>query len=387
MQALHFGAGNIGRGFIGPMLIHSGFDLIFSDINEKIIDAINFFNEYKIETLGKNSHLDKIKNIKAIHLCDSDIISVIKNSDVITTAVGVNVINSLASIISKGIIYKIKSGEKKFLNIMACENFFRCTSELKKNVLFFLPKKYHQYLEDNVGFVDTVVDRIVSSDYKKNENILFIKVEPFKEFICDINQFRGHIPNIINMQLSDNLNAYSERKLFTVNTGHAIAAYLGVVYGYENMFDSISDKNIYDVVCGAMYESGNVLVLRHNFDKITHNRYINSILSRFKSSYFSDDLRRIGRNPLRKLQKNDRLIKPILGTLEYKTPNINLIKGVSATLCYTDVNDSEAVELNYLIQNKGIDHVLSNISFLDLELSICNLIKKYFWFFKNNLIN
>ncbi|XBC38166.1 MAG: mannitol-1-phosphate 5-dehydrogenase [Buchnera aphidicola (Floraphis choui)] len=386
MKALHFGAGNIGRGFIGQILVHSGFDLTFSDINQEVVDAINLYHEYDIEILGSNSYLDKIKGIKAIHINHPDILSVIAESDIITTAVGVHAIRSLATLLAKGIEYKIKIGKDNLVNIIACENYFRCSSMLKKYILSILSKEYHRYLEDNIGFVDSVVDRIVSFDKIGKNNILFVKVEQFKELICDINQFKGNIPNIIDMQLSNNLDAYSERKLFTLNTGHAITAYLGLLHGYTNIYTSISDQNIFDVVHGAMNESGNVLTSRHNFDKCVHNRYINSILSRFKNSFLIDDVIRVGRNPLRKLHNDDRLIKPLLGTLEYRCSNINLIKGISAALCYTNVYDNESIQLNYLIKNKGINYILSKISGLDLKLPIINLINKYFYLFKMNCI-
>ncbi|XBC42278.1 MAG: mannitol-1-phosphate 5-dehydrogenase [Buchnera aphidicola (Meitanaphis elongallis)] len=385
MKALHFGAGNIGRGFIGQILVHSGFNLTFSDINKEIIDSINLYHEYDIELLGENSYVDKIQGVKAIHVNHPNILSVIAEADIITTSVGVNIVNSLASLIVQGIKHKIKIKRHNFLNIIACENFFRCSSVLKKHVMNLLPTKYHEYLENNIGFVDAVVDRIVSFNNKESSNILFVKVEQFKELICDVNQFKGDIPNIIGMQLSNNLNAYSERKLFTLNTGHAITAYLGLLYGYTDIYSAILDKNIYDIVRGAMNESGNVLISRYNFDKSVHDCYIDSVLSRFKNSYLVDDLIRVGRNPLRKLHKNDRLIKPILGTLEYRCSNVNLIKGVSAALCYENINDSEAVQLNCLIKDKGINYILSNISGLDLKLSIINSINEYFNFFKKEL--
>lgn len=49
MKALHFGAGNIGRGFIGSLLKTSGFELVFTDVNEAVINELNARGEYLVE--------------------------------------------------------------------------------------------------------------------------------------------------------------------------------------------------------------------------------------------------------------------------------------------------------------------------------------------------
>lgn len=49
MIALHFGAGNIGRGFIGALLHHSGYDVVFADVNETMVSLLNEKKEYIVE--------------------------------------------------------------------------------------------------------------------------------------------------------------------------------------------------------------------------------------------------------------------------------------------------------------------------------------------------
>jgi mannitol-1-phosphate/altronate dehydrogenase len=39
-QAVHFGGGNIGRGFVAEMLHNSGYEVVFVDVMDSIIEAL-----------------------------------------------------------------------------------------------------------------------------------------------------------------------------------------------------------------------------------------------------------------------------------------------------------------------------------------------------------
>ena len=152
------------------------------------------------------------------------------------------------------------------------------------------------------------------------------------------------------MELTDNLMAFVERKLFTLNTGHAVTAYYGKAKGYQWVKESIEDENVKAFVKAVMQESGAVLIKRYGFDPQAHAAYIEKILKRFANPYLADDVDRVGREPLRKLSYNDRLIKPLRGTLEYGLPNDNLIRAVAVALSYRNANDPQALELTQALQ-------------------------------------
>lgn len=370
MQALHFGAGNIGRGFIGKLLSDAGVQVTFADVNQEIIDAIATRHEYPVNVVGEQSTTEIVKNVDGINSTSNEVIDYIASVDLLTTAVGPQILARIAPTIAQGIIARHNRGNNKPLNIIACENMVGGTSQFKQEIFKELPEEIQQWTNTHIGFVDSAVDRIVPPATSKTGDILEVTVETFSEWIVDETQFVGIIPTIKGMQPVNNLMAFVERKLFTLNTGHAITAYLGFYNGIGTIRDAILDERIRLIVRGAMEESGLVLIKRYNFDEQKHMAYIEKILSRFENPYLQDDTARVGRQPIRKLGANDRLIKPLLGTFEYQVKNTNLLIGVAAALNYRNNDDEQAVKLEKLITEKGVKQAFCEISGIDIKNSI-----------------
>ncbi|QCI19079.1 mannitol-1-phosphate 5-dehydrogenase [Buchnera aphidicola] len=375
MKVLHFGAGNIGRGFIGKIILYSGFDLIFADINQNIIDALNYYKKYKIKLVGYNyEKIINIDNFSAINLNDPNILNIISDVNLITTSIGASSLDKIASILAKGIILRIKLKSTTPLNIIACENKIQASSYLRTIVFKKIPLKYYKYFDQYIGFIDCSIDTIIPSICSFEKNKLSLIAENFQEWIVDKNQFKGIIPNIIDMTISDNLRSFIDRKILTLNTGHAITAYLGWIRQYKTIYESIKDHNIKSIVKGAMKESGLTLIKKYKFDKKIHFSYINKILIRFENYVLLDKVERIARNPVQKLSQNERLIKPLLLAKKYNFPYCNLIKGIAAALHYKNENDSESVKISNLIKTLGIKKTLFEISNLQMDSYEMNLI-------------
>ena len=367
MTALHFGAGNIGRGFIGKLLADAGIELVFADVNQVVLDALNARHTYPVHVVGEQAKTETVTGVSAVNSTSDDIIALIAEVDLVTTAVGPQILERIAGSVAQGLIARHDRGNTAPLNIIACENMVRGTSQLKQHVLKALPAQHHAWAEAHVGFVDSAVDRIVPPSEADSSDPLEVTVETFSEWIVDKTQFKGALPAIPGMELTDNLMAFVERKLFTLNTGHAITAYLGKLAGHVTIRDAILDSRIRAVVEGAMQESGAVLIRRYDFDAEKHAAYISKILTRFENPYLKDDVERVGRQPLRKLSAGDRLIKPLLGTLEYQLPHDNLVQGIAAAMHYRSDADPQAQELATLIAEQGVAETLVKISGLEPE--------------------
>lgn len=375
-KAIQFGAGNIGRGFIGSLLSKAGYHVVFADVNTEIIDKINKDKEYTIHVMDTVCSEEKVNDISGVISINNEIYKEIVEAEIITTAVGPVVLPRIAPTIAKGIALRKENGVKNYLNIIACENAIKASSQLEEEVKKYLTKDEVDYLEEFVGFPNCSVDRIVPP--VKSENILDVVVENYYEWNVEEKAFKGEIPKIEGMNLVDNLMAYIERKLFTLNTGHAITAYFGYLKGYNTVDESIKDEVIHDLVKKAMIESGQGLIAKYNFDKEEHFKYIDKIIERFKNPYLKDDVARVGREPLRKLNENDRLIKPLMTAKSFNLDIDNLLLGVGAALNYNNEEDSQSVELQSLISEKGVKESLAHVANLAQEQEVLSKVEKYY---------
>ena len=364
-NAVHFGAGNIGRGFIGKLLADADVEVTFADVDTPLVDQLSHKQEYKVKVVGTECQIETVTHVTAVNSASEDVIERIAKTDLVTTAVGPNVLDIIAKTIATGITKRFESGNESPLNIIACENMVRGTTHLKGEVYKHLDNSLHGKADELVGFVDSAVDRIVPPAEAANDDPLEVTVESFSEWIVDEQQFKGEIPDISGMEKTDNLMAFVERKLFTLNTGHCITAYLGCLKGHQTIRQAIEDPDIRADVKQAMFESGEVLIRRYGFDRELHSAYIDKILSRFANPYLVDEVDRVGRQPIRKLGANDRLVKPLLGTIEYGTENQTLLKGIAAALKYKSEDDPQAIELQTSLQEHGIRHTLARYTGLD----------------------
>lgn len=377
MKGIQIGAGNIGRGFIGELLANSGFEVVFVDANDKLVSEINDIGEYTVHVLDSESRENKIKNIRGVNVKSDKFIEEMLDADIITTAVGVNILGRVAENLAKGIKNRLEKGVEKNLNIIACENAVGASEILKKEVMKYLTKEEIESMEGLIGFPNSSVDRIVPPVSYEMKNPLDVVVESYYEWNVDKDGFRGEIPKIQGMNLTGSLIAYVERKLFTLNTGHAITAYLGNLKGYKTIEESIKDQQIYNIVYNAMIESGNGLINKYGFDREAHINYIGKIIKRFENPYLKDDIKRVGREPLRKLSNGDRLIKPLLTAIFYGGQVDNLITGIGAVLYYNNQEDPQSVKLQTLINEKGIEASIKEITQIDDGIVLSKIVNVY----------
>lgn len=358
--AVQFGAGNIGRGFIGAVLSQSGYKVVFADVNKEIVDRINADRQYTVHIKDVDSEDILISGVSAVDSSTDAVVDVIKEAEILTTAVGLRILPFIAPAIAKGIVARKEAGIEASLNIIACENGLMASSRLKEAVLSHLDEAQTEWCLAHTGFPNCSVDRIVPP--VRSENPIDVAVEKYYEWNVEEKAFVGKAPEIAGMNMADNLLAYIERKLFTLNTGHAITAYLGKMKGCQTILESIEAPEIYAVVHAAMQQSGEALVKQFGFDHEAHFKYIEKIIKRFHNPYLKDDVTRVGREPIRKLSPDDRLIKPVMTAKSFGLPYDKILLGVGAALHFNNPEDPQSVQLMEKIATEGLVPAISDVT-------------------------
>ncbi|WP_419876196.1 mannitol-1-phosphate 5-dehydrogenase [Candidatus Pristimantibacillus sp. PTI5] len=363
MKAVHFGAGNIGRGFIGALLHDAGYEICFVDVNDKLVSELKEKGQYSVKLANEQADTYLIDHINAIDGKDTALVAeTIADADIVTTAVGVSILKHIAAAIAKGITLRAAGG-KAVLPIIACENALGGSTILKQFVYEHLSAEEQAQADQQIAFPDAAVDRIVP--LQQHEDALQVTVEPFYEWTVERSPLLDPLTEIEGVHYVDQLEPYIERKLFTVNTGHCVAAYHGYLRGYTTIQEAMKDTAVVAEVKGALLESGAALVQAYQFDEKEHAQYVEQILERFINPYLVDEIARIGRSPIRKLSPNDRLVRPALLAYGYGIPVTHLTAAMAAALYFDYKDDPESVELQASLQENGLHATLAKYTGLD----------------------
>ncbi|QGH36921.1 mannitol-1-phosphate 5-dehydrogenase [Gracilibacillus salitolerans] len=373
-QAVHFGAGNIGRGFIGALFSESGYHVTFVDIADQIINQLNEQKSYQVKLATDKQETTTINNVSGLNNMaqENEVIETITNTTYLTTAIGPNILPRIAPLIARGISERVYQTDEQ-LYVIACENQIGATDILKQHILDNLDEDTKERLEGRVKFFNSAVDRIVP--IQEDNDSLDVLVEPYYEWVVEAEE---DIPAVEGMTIVVELAPFIERKLFTVNTGHAVIAYLGYLNGKPTIDKTLADEAIEKQVEATLKETGDYLVKQYGLDKEEHFKYIQKIVRRFKNPYLNDGVTRVGRAPIRKLGPEDRLVRPATEAQKAGLQFTNLSKAIAAALLFDHQEDEEAVKLQAMIEENGIAKVLQEVSNLTEDSDVTQeVVKQY----------
>lgn len=210
-------------------------------------------------------------------------------------------------------------------------------------------------------FANSAIDRIVPG---QDPNAgLNVKIESFYEWVVESTPFKEHgIPEISAIHWVEELQPYIERKLFTVNTGHAAAAYYGHARGKHTIAEALEDKEILAIVHDCLSETSRLICTKHGVSEGEQKEYVEKIIKRISNPYLEDVVERVGRAPLRKLSRNERFIGPAAHLAEQGDKHDALLGAVEVAFRFVDVKgDDESVELGKILASNDAKKVVETV--------------------------
>jgi len=339
-KAVHFGAGNIGRGFVGLVLHNAGYEVVFADVAAPLIDALAASSSYQVREVGAGAKTSTVDNYRALNSASDEaaVVAEIATADIVTTAVGPNILKFVAPLIAKALAQR--DPNRGPLAVMACENAINATNTLREHVMENLDDPF---LASHAVFANTAVDRIVPGQPEGSG--LDVTVEAFFEWAIEKGPFGAAVPVIPEAHFVDDLAPYIERKLFTVNTGHATTAYHGFLAGATSIAEAIGMPAVLAEVRAVLAETKALLIAKHDFAPEVQQEYIETNLLRFANDELADTPERVGRQPLRKLSRHERFVGPASELEDRGLEASALVRAMGAALHFDVPDDPQSVEL------------------------------------------
>jgi mannitol-1-phosphate 5-dehydrogenase len=374
---VQFGAGNIGRGFTGQLASDAGYEVVFVDVRPEIVAALNERGSYRLRFAGPTRFEEReVGPVRAVDGRDMEIVArELADADLACTAVGVSALPHLAPAIARGLHRRAEIGSRAPLDLLLCENQLQVGRQFHAWVAAQLPSGDSRLL-DQIGFVETVVSRMVPEllPEERAADPLLVVVEDYDRLPVDATAFRGPVPPVPGLEPTDRFAGYFERKLFTHNLGHAVAAYFGAAAGLTYIHEAMADPVIAARVRGAMEEAGAGLVARWGFSVEEQTAHAEGLVARFANAALRDTVVRVGRDPLRKLRPGDRLVGGALLALEYGVQPRNIAAGIAAALRFDAPGDPSATELQRRLAAGGAVGVLQEVCGLAPEHPVTRLV-------------
>ena len=358
MKAVMYGAGNIGRGFIGQLMSQSGYKVSFVDVNMQVIDALNERGQYPVEILENERTSEvMVENVCGVNGMDIDAVAnAIAEADVMATAVGVNILPRITGNLAKGLQQRWANGNFTPFNIIICENLIGADTFLRNAIGELLNDDEKKIFNETVGLVEASIGRMVpiQTPEMTKGDILRVCVEPFCTLIVDRDAFRGEIPPIKNMEAHAPFQLYIERKLYIHNMGHSMTAYLGNLKGYEYIWQAIEDPEIERIVVRGMVSSALALSIRYNVPFKALYEHVEDLLYRFTNKKLGDTVFRVGRDLNRKLSPEDRLVGAMKSCNEAGVSPVYLHLAIAAAMKFQHDEVSEKPKDEILTQIAGL---------------------------------
>ena len=368
-KAVMYGAGNIGRGFIGQLFSQSGYQVVFLDINPLIVDRLNSDGRYPIRIIKDSSETEiYVEGVRSVNGAELEKAAAeIAAADIMATAVGVNVLPRIVKTIAAGLKKRWAGGNFHPLNIIICENLMDANRFLERLIKLELEERERGYFDETVGLVEASIGRMVPAvtPEMQSHNPLLIRVEEYCELPVDRDAFKGDIPQIVNMKPFSPFAFHIQRKLYMHNMAHALISYLGFHQGRGFIWEACKDPTVKLIGLRALMEASGALSLEHGVPLLELYEFSEDLMYRFGNRLLGDTVERVGKDPVRKLSENDRLVGSSTLCLKHGIMPVYISLGIAAGFLFAPAGDEMALKVQSVLRDRRIEETVEEFCGID----------------------
>ncbi len=310
-QAVIFGAGSVGRGFLGELLCGAGWFVTFVDIDPVLVRTLATDGSYPHLTVSDaGERRTTVGPVTALHARDRDaVVEALLHADLAATSVGAAVLPAVADTVARGVGRRVALCRPP-LDILLAENVHGCAEVMRRLLAERLPELSAPALAAAVGLLETSIGRMIPLPLPDPDAPTLVRAEPYRFLPYDAGAVAGAPLDIEGLVADDTVpfRYYGDRKLYVHNLGHCAIACLGRLAGLELVWQAVGRPEIRLLARGAMLESAIALSLRYGVPLPPLVDHVDDLLHRFGNRALADTTQRVSRDLPRKLAADERLL-------------------------------------------------------------------------------
>lgn len=366
------GAGASGRGHIGHLAHDAGFAVTYIERRADLVETLRRAGRFTVVEVGEPPREVVIDGFEVLHPDEKGAcLDAIAEADIVCTCVLPTNLRAAAPLLAAGLARRRERRIPKPLNVIACENMERSTTTFYRHIRESAPDLDWAWIDANAGFPDSMIARAIPVP----KDPLRLISEPTQEWSVDATAVREPMPRIAGMTLSTNQAAMLERKLYIKNCGHMAIGVYGFLKGYALMDAAHRDPEIHPRIDALTRESAAAVVRKHGLDPAETERYRLGFMEIMKSPLLPDDVKRVIREPLRKLAREERLVGPAMLACEQGETPKALAHAIAAALTVVTDDDPRTLELQRRLEKGGLEQVLEDVCGITRGHALAGLVR------------
>jgi len=380
-KILIWGAGKIGRGFLGDLFHQAGYQLVFVDRNEQVVKQLNTRPEYSVYDLSDGGGISRVSGYMAVHIPRKEaILGELETCSLMAVAVHPDGFPDTVDMLHAAVCKRMAEGSGETLDIIVCANMFDPGQRLWEQLVQRLSPKEKAYCDQHFGFVSALTNRLAIDPEEELRAQDPLAVVVSGRGVLPVNKlaFKGGLPKTERLSFVDNLPELELRKYYTYNMLHAALAYIGSFQGHTYAYESIADPVVMQMVRGALAEVGEALMNKFGFSQAETDEWNEMGIRMLDNPALKDTLQRLGSDSSRKLAKDERLTGPALLCRDNGIWPYYITKAIAYALLFSPAADVKSQMVSEYARVYGAKEAAKRYCGLESEPELLELIRLHY---------